>query len=253
MSKRLESVEITFENLDYVLVPVEYFEGFYISGIRTTVERLALNVVLQRTIPDRVEIELSTRIDVALSDLSSDLSFTPEENLSLLKRIESRRDIAYLDLYYDDGSSDQFYLPWEDDQDECHNKLLTTQYIVVVYNIYYTHTKSFIWYIISNPNRKSNHRHTQFCIAGGLLLYIDMVDQRSCSVSGQVTEGFHIGGKLFLVLGVQIMSIGVGLVVQNEPLITYAVHHIHNAVPDVTAGFAAERHFAVNLVSTQQY
>ena len=88
-----------------------YFEDFYISGIRTTVERLALNVVLQRTIPDRVEIELSARIDVALSDLSSDLSFTPEENLSLLKRIESRRDIAYLDLYYDDGSSDQFYLP----------------------------------------------------------------------------------------------------------------------------------------------
>jgi hypothetical protein len=128
MSKRLESVEITFENLDYVLVPVEYFEDFYISGIRTTVERLALNVVLQRTILDRVEIELSARIDVALSDLSSDLSFTPEENLSLLKRIESRRDIAYLDLYYDDGSSDQFYLPWEDDQDECQNKLLKANY-----------------------------------------------------------------------------------------------------------------------------
>ena len=128
MSKRLESVEITFENLDYVLVPVEYFEDFYISGIRTTVERLALNAVLQRTIPDRVEIELSACIDVALSDLSSDLSFTPEENMSLLKRIESRRDIAYLDLYYDDGSSDQFYLPWEDDQNECQNKLLKANY-----------------------------------------------------------------------------------------------------------------------------
>ena len=128
MSKRLESVEITFENLDYILVPVEYFDNFFISGIRTTVERLALNAVLQRTIPDRVEIELSARIDVALSDLSSDLSFTPKENLSLLKRIESRRDIAYLDLYYDDGSSDQFYLPWEDDQDECQNKLLKANY-----------------------------------------------------------------------------------------------------------------------------
>ena len=128
MSKRVKSVEITFENLDYILVPVEYFEDFYISGIRTTVERPALNAVLQRTIPDRVEVELSARIDVALSDLSSDLSFTSEENLSLLKRIESRRDIAYLDLYYDDGSSDQFYLPWEDDQDECQNKLLKANY-----------------------------------------------------------------------------------------------------------------------------
>ena len=42
MSKHLESVEITFENLDYVLVPVESFEDFCITGIRTTVERQAL-------------------------------------------------------------------------------------------------------------------------------------------------------------------------------------------------------------------
>ena len=39
MSKRLESAEITFENLDYVLVPVEYFEDFCINGICATVER----------------------------------------------------------------------------------------------------------------------------------------------------------------------------------------------------------------------
>lgn len=39
MSKHLESLEITFENLDYIIVPVEYFESFCINGIRTTVER----------------------------------------------------------------------------------------------------------------------------------------------------------------------------------------------------------------------
>lgn len=99
MGRRVELVEITFENLDYILIPVKYFEKFYISGIRTTVEQLAKNAILQRTKADRFEIELSARIDVALSDLDSDLSFTAEENLSLLKRIESRRNIAYLDLY----------------------------------------------------------------------------------------------------------------------------------------------------------
>ena len=41
MSKRLESVEITFENLDYINIPVEYFGEFYITGMQTTVERLA--------------------------------------------------------------------------------------------------------------------------------------------------------------------------------------------------------------------
>lgn len=123
MSKRAESIEITFENLDYINIPVEYFGEFYITGMRTTVERLALNAILQRTKADQVEFELLARVDVALSGMSRDLSFQPEEKLSLLKRIENRRDIAYLDIYYDDGSSDQFYVPWEDAESETRNKL----------------------------------------------------------------------------------------------------------------------------------
>ena len=47
-SKRVESVDITFENLAYVNIPVKYFGKFYIAGIRTTVERLALNAIVQR-------------------------------------------------------------------------------------------------------------------------------------------------------------------------------------------------------------
>ena len=129
MSKRAESIEITFENLDYINIPVEYFGEFYITGIRTTVERLALNAILQRTKADQIEFELLARVDVALSDMSHDLSFLPEEKLSLLKRIENRRDIAYLDIYYDDGSSDQFYLPWEDAESETQNKLLQAKIV----------------------------------------------------------------------------------------------------------------------------
>ena len=98
MSKRVESIEITFENLDYINIPAEYFGEFYITGIQTTVERLALNAIVQRTRADQIEFELLARVDVALSDMSRDLSFLPEENLSLLKRIENRKDIAYLDI-----------------------------------------------------------------------------------------------------------------------------------------------------------
>lgn len=129
MSKRAESIEITFENLDYINIPAEYFGEFYITGIRTTVERLALNAILQRKKADQIEFELLARVDVALSDMSHDLSFLPDERLSLLKRIENRRDIAYLDIYYDDGSSDQFYLPWEDAESETRNKLLQAKIV----------------------------------------------------------------------------------------------------------------------------
>lgn len=129
MSKRAASIEMTFENLDYINIPAEYFGEFYITGIRTTVERLTLNAILQRTKADQIEFELLARVDVALSDMSHDLSFLPEEKLSLLKRIENRKDIAYLDIYYDDGSSDQFYLPWEDAESETQNKLLQAKIV----------------------------------------------------------------------------------------------------------------------------
>ena len=127
MSKKVKSVEITFENLDYVDIPVEYFGEFRISGIRTTIERLALNAILQRTTADCVEFELLSQVDDVLPELTQDLSFVPDEQSSLLRRIVNRRDITSLDLHYDDTTTDQFYIPWEDDKSETYNKLLHTQ------------------------------------------------------------------------------------------------------------------------------
>ena len=76
MSKRVESVEITFENLDYINIPVEYFGEFYITGMQTTVEPLALNAILQRTRADQIEFELLARVDVASSDITRNLCKT---------------------------------------------------------------------------------------------------------------------------------------------------------------------------------
>ena len=127
MSKKINSVEITFENLDYVEIPAEYFADFHISGIRTSVERLTPNAILQRNQADEIRFELISKADAVLPELTQDLYFAPDEAPSLLKRITNRRDITYLDLYYDDGGYDTFYVPWEDAEDEYHNKLLCTQ------------------------------------------------------------------------------------------------------------------------------
>lgn len=129
MSKKVKSVEITFENLDYVEIPAEYFGGFCISGIRTTIERLALNAILQRTKTDHIEFELLAQVDDVLPELTQDLSFVPDEQLSLLRRIANRRDITSVELHYDDGSSDQFYIPWEDAESETRNKLLQAKIV----------------------------------------------------------------------------------------------------------------------------
>ena len=129
MSKKVKSVEITFENLDYVDIPAEYFGEFYISGIRTTIERLALNAILQRTKADHIEFELLAQVDDVLPELTQDLSFVRDEQSSLLRRIINRRDITSLELHYDDNSHDLFYVPWEDAESETRNKLLQVKIV----------------------------------------------------------------------------------------------------------------------------
>ena len=128
MSKKVKSVEITFENLDYVDIPVEHFGEFRVSGIRTTIERLALNAILQCTKADYIEFELLAQVDDVLPELTQDLPFVPDEQSSLLRRIANRRDITSLDLHYDGATTDQFYIPWEDAESETRNKLLRAQF-----------------------------------------------------------------------------------------------------------------------------
>ena len=123
MSKKVKTVELTFENLDYVDIPAEYFGEFYISGIRVSIERLAFNAILQRTKADYIEFELLRCIDVALPGLTQDLFYDPMVEFSLLDRIKDRRDITYLDFHYEDGNTERFFVPWEDADDVCHNKL----------------------------------------------------------------------------------------------------------------------------------
>ena len=127
MSKMVKSVEITFENLDYVDIPAEYFGDFSISGIRTSVERLACNTILQRTRADHIEFELLRSVDVALPEFNQDLFYDPMVEFSLINRIRERMDIVSLELHYEDGTMEQFYVPWEVTDDEYHNKLQQAQ------------------------------------------------------------------------------------------------------------------------------
>ena len=127
MSKFVESVEVTFDNLDYVIIPVEYFGAFSINGIRCGISRVASNATLQRTEAEQIEFDLLQSVDVALPNMIHDLSFAPAEKPSLLERIVQRRDITDLTVHYSDNSTKQICVPWEDAENEYHNKLQQAQ------------------------------------------------------------------------------------------------------------------------------
>ena len=123
MSKKVKSVEITFENLDYVEIPAEYFCDFSIRGIHICIERLASNAILQRSKAGLIEFELLRSVDIAFPGFQQDLFYDPIAEFSLLDKIQERKDITSLELHYEDGTAEQFYVPWEDADDEYHNDL----------------------------------------------------------------------------------------------------------------------------------
>ena len=123
MRKNIRAVEITFENLDYVEIPIAYFASFSIKGSLAPEEQSGCNSVLRKNRAEFVAFELLRSVDTVLPDLEQDLFYDPLVDFSLLSRILERRDITEVILHNTEGTAEYYYIPWEDAEDEYHNKL----------------------------------------------------------------------------------------------------------------------------------
>lgn len=106
MPKILKAIGITFENLDWVNIPVVYF-GEISVGANSS----------------QIRFELLRSADVAFPSFQEDVFYDRMADFSLLERIHTRQDITHLYLIYTDGSLTCLRVPWEDADDEYHNRL----------------------------------------------------------------------------------------------------------------------------------
>lgn len=123
MSKIVKTVEITFENLEFVEIPAEFFGEFYIEGLRSSVERLSCNAILQRTKADKITFELLRDVESVVQTLTQDLFGDSLSGFSLQERIAARNDITSLTLKYNDDTTEQFYVTWQDADSDSRNIL----------------------------------------------------------------------------------------------------------------------------------
>lgn len=122
MGRRVKTIDIIFENTEFVVLPERYFLRFEITGIKRSIERRFINAIIEMNIVDRIFFELDKEIVNSTEEFECDI-FTDEDvtdNRYIFKRIGMFKDITQLCLTFDDGSKDVFYAPWADG-DEYHN------------------------------------------------------------------------------------------------------------------------------------
>ena len=129
MSKVIKAIELTFENLDWIEIPAEYFGIFSIRAIHTTVERVACNAILQRSYCDYVEFELLRSIEEVFPTLQEDIFYDPIAGPGFLDRVAERKDLTHITLRYTDGNEEQYAVPWKDGKNTHYNQLQKTLHL----------------------------------------------------------------------------------------------------------------------------
>lgn len=117
-------LEITFENIDYVVIPIHYFSDFCIEDIRTNTHCVAMNTIIRCQTASSVIFTLKKMVNDDFKNFVSDIHTVQYCGDTLFQRISNYRDISHIKLIYDGDSFDEFSVEWEDDGDrEDRNKL----------------------------------------------------------------------------------------------------------------------------------
>ena len=114
MRKVVKAIDITFENLDSIVIPVEYFYDFSINDIRTSISHMSTNAILRTNVAGSLMFILKKKADKDADKFRRDVHIISTKTGTLFERIY-KSDITSFTIIYEDDSSEEFYIPWEDD------------------------------------------------------------------------------------------------------------------------------------------
>lgn len=109
MSKFVKYIDIVFENCEYVRIPISFVGVFYIGRVSTKIKRTASNAIEKREIAKKVFIEIFAEVDDEILNSCKEGNIT----MSIINRIVSYSDITQIEVYYEDGSEEQYLVPYK--------------------------------------------------------------------------------------------------------------------------------------------
>ena len=119
MKKFLSYIELTFENIDYIIIPAQYVTDIRIGDITTCRCNTA----------ESVELTLNKEVNDAAKTFTGDVYVMQSEGASLFERISKYRDITHVRMIYEDDTFEEYTLAREEDSTGFRNLLQKTSII----------------------------------------------------------------------------------------------------------------------------
>lgn len=120
MCKKLKSIGLGFENCEYLDIPAEYIDNY------------AIDKIYHSIFPD-FEFDCCEAFSLTIHAAANEIDWRKGNSnwwssLSLFERL-TYRDLVSATLTYEDGSQQEIYLPWDENNQEVntfHHTMLTT-------------------------------------------------------------------------------------------------------------------------------
>ena len=101
--KTVTQIDITFENCEYIVILAEHIRDMYISDFESEIVHNGLNI-LKKTYAKKIYLQFTP-------EANSSVEFSGE---SLFNRVKLYDDITSIEVYYDDNTSEVYFVDWED-------------------------------------------------------------------------------------------------------------------------------------------
>lgn len=111
---KVKEIELVLENCEYIKVPTKHLANLIIEDIDISIRRNAINSI------DKLQTANSILIEIIKPETIKTLGLfneDDEESLSCSKRLIQHEDITSVEVIYDDGSKEEFFVDWNWDNE----------------------------------------------------------------------------------------------------------------------------------------
>lgn len=127
MTKKLKGIELVFENMDYIVIPIQFLHDFSLRDVQTDIWFDRNKGTIRRYTANAIMLNLKEKTNRVATTFKHDVYKMDHCGETIFKRIYDYEDITSVNLIYEDASEECFAVRWIDGKDEYHNKCQSAQ------------------------------------------------------------------------------------------------------------------------------
>ena len=110
---KVESINIILENCEVIGINRQYVGAFYITDIKRTISRLAMNSISDTINSDEIFIQVSSKAN----DVSAYLTTWGDNTTKPFDRIRQHNDITAIEIVWENKTNEYIYVDWGGNSD----------------------------------------------------------------------------------------------------------------------------------------